>query len=415
MGLGPSTKMTTLHHYRCPITRRLLNEKKLEFSGIIVNGVSERYDDKVFTAKRTGEMAEAMRLNGALVAIDGWGNHHIDFVQVFEELGKRRIPVVGLSYIGLQGRLVCTNDYVETIVDFNKNESGYESCIVGDNNLTDYDAMKAIALLKHKMKRQKWPAAVEQEVQKTVLQQLAVYSYPIQTVQWGTKNELNGTTLTIGEPNVTIPKAYEKYIDAVTVQIITPDQRHQKIHTNLDFMPLAAKLEGDIGNGSTQLLRGLTVMITGGDEANQHEPSNIGSSEGYLDEQVKFGQNGTPGVDDIILHIDVKFKAGQDTTAQGIRYAHALADQILQPIRYAMKEVPVSKATRTLYYDVSRWPRPKVGLIKVVSGLGNMYETSVFPREPGGFIGSKCLMDMDNTPVVISPTQCLDGVIHSLL
>lgn len=413
MGLGPSTKMTTLHHYRCPVTRRLLNEKELEFAGVIVNGVSERYDDKVFTAKRTGEMAEAMRLNGAIVAIDGWGNHHIDFVQVFEELGKRNIPVVGLSYIGLQGRLVCTNDYVETIVDFNKNESGYESCIVGDNNLTDYDAMKAVALLKHKMNLPKWP--IQTPVKETVLHQLAVYSYPIETAQFGERTGIEGKVLTLQQPNLTIPPAYEEDIEAVTVQFITPDQRHQRVHTNLDFMPIATKIDGDVGNGTTQLLRGITVMITGGDVAGNHEPSNIGSSEGWLDEQVKFGQNGTPGVDDIILHIDVNFKPGRDTTLQGIRSAHALADRLLQPIRYAMKDVPISSATRTLYYDMARLGRPKVALVKVVSGLGNMYETSVFPAEPGGFLGSRCLMDMNNTPVVVSPTQCLDGVVHSLL
>lgn len=413
MGLGPSTKMTTLHHYRCPITRRLIQEKCLEFSGVIVNGVSERYDDKVFTAKRTGEMAEAMRLQGAIVAIDGWGNHHIDFVQVFEELGKRNIPVVGLSYIGLQGRLVCTNEYVETIVDFNKNESGYESCIVGDNNLTDYDAMKAIALLKRKMQLDRWP--IKEVKKETVLHQLAVYSYPVRRVQWGEATSLEGTTLTVKKPDLTIPSAYAEDIEAVQIQFITPDQRHQKIHTNLDFMPIAAKLEGDLGSGTTQLLRGVTLMITGGDVANRHEPSNIGSSEGWLDEQVKFGQNGTPGVDDIILHVDISFRSGRDTTYQGIRSAHALADSLIQPLRQAMKEWPIQGATRTLYYDTARWPRPKVGIVKVVSGLGNMYESSVFPREPGGFLGSRCLMDMNNTPVVVSPTQCLDGVIHSLL
>jgi Glycine/sarcosine/betaine reductase component B subunits. len=150
MGLGPSIKMTTLHHYRCPVTQALMKEEDLEFCGIIVNGVSEGFDDKVYSAKRTGEIAEAVRADGAIIAIDGWGNHHIDFVNVIEQLGLKNIPTVGLSYIGLQGRLVCTNNYVDTVIDFNKNESGYESCIVGDNNLTDYDAMKAVALLKIK-------------------------------------------------------------------------------------------------------------------------------------------------------------------------------------------------------------------------------------------------------------------------
>ena len=153
MGLGPSTKMTTLHHYRCPVTEALMADKDLSIQSVIVNGVSEGYDDKIFTAVRTGELGEGLHADGAIVITDGWGNHHIDFVTAIEELGKRGIPSVGMSYIAQQGRLVCTNEYTDLIVDFNKNTSGYESCIVGDNNLENYDARKAVALLKLQLKR----------------------------------------------------------------------------------------------------------------------------------------------------------------------------------------------------------------------------------------------------------------------
>ncbi|SJZ66512.1 glycine/sarcosine/betaine reductase component B subunit [Megasphaera cerevisiae] len=68
MGLGPSAKMTTLHHDRYPITQPLLQEKNIECSGIIVNGVSERYADKRFSAERTGAIAEAMRIDGVIVS-----------------------------------------------------------------------------------------------------------------------------------------------------------------------------------------------------------------------------------------------------------------------------------------------------------------------------------------------------------
>lgn len=153
MGLGPSIKMTTLHHYRCPVTAELAKAEDLEYTGIIVDGVSEVCDDKIYTAKRVGDLAQIMRADGAIVAIDGWGNHHVDFVNVIEQLGIRGIPSVGLSYIGQQGRLVCTNNYVDCVIDFNKNASGYESCVVGDNNLTEYDAMKAVALLKNKLRK----------------------------------------------------------------------------------------------------------------------------------------------------------------------------------------------------------------------------------------------------------------------
>ncbi len=153
MGLGPSTKMTTLHHYRCPLTKKLLEDGETDFAGIIVDGVSENFDDKVFTAERSAELADLLGADGALVAIDGWGNHHVDFVHVIEQLGIRGIPAVGLSYIAQQGRLVCSNSFVDCIVDFNKSEAGYESCIVGENNPDAYDAVKALALLKNKMNK----------------------------------------------------------------------------------------------------------------------------------------------------------------------------------------------------------------------------------------------------------------------
>ena len=188
--------MTTLHHYQCPVTKALLQETDINFAGIIVNGVSELYDDKVFTAARTGDIAACIGADGAIVEIDGWGNHHIDFVSVIEQLGKRGIPAVGLSYIGLQGRLVCTNDYVDTIVDFNKNESGYESCIVGDNNVDVYDAAKAVALMKLQMKRR---GIRLQPVAALRGNRLLRKKYAVHDVRMGTKTELSQGVLTIDE------------------------------------------------------------------------------------------------------------------------------------------------------------------------------------------------------------------------
>ena len=65
--------MTTLHHYRCPVTKALIRDRDVSVQSLIVNGVSERYDDKVFTAVRTGELAEGLHADGAIVVTDGWG------------------------------------------------------------------------------------------------------------------------------------------------------------------------------------------------------------------------------------------------------------------------------------------------------------------------------------------------------
>ncbi|MED9947158.1 MAG: hypothetical protein U0J50_02800 [Peptacetobacter hiranonis] len=80
-----------------------------------------------------------------------------------------------------------------------------------------------------------------------------------------------------------------------------------------------------------------------------------------------------------------------------------------------MKSIEVKQLEREEFYDRIKIGKPKVILVKITSGLGNMYDTSVFPFEPCGYIGSTMLRKVNNFPVAISPCQCLDGVIHSLL
>lgn len=414
MGLGPSTKMTTLHHYNCPVTQTLMKDDELELCGIIVNGVSEGFDDKVYSAVRTGEIAEAVRADGAIVAIDGWGNHHIDFVNIIEQLGLKKIPAIGLSYIGLQGRLVCTNNYVDTIIDFNKNESGYESCIVGDNNLTGFDAMKAVALLKNKMK--KWNKKEADKLgREFTIRKLTRKNYRINEAKIGDKTSISKSILTVGNNITEVIVNREPKIKEMRIQIIKPREHHFFVNSNLDFMPIACKMLGKSGEGETAVLSGITAMLTGVEDESGFQPSNIGSSEGYLDYQVKYNQAGTPKSDDFILHIDIIFEKGEGRTAKGIQAAHRAADYVLEEIRNNMISMPDTPYTREEFNDVVKPGRKKVILVKITSGLGNMYDTSIFPDQPGGYIGSRLLMSTKNTPVIISPCQCMDGVIHSLL
>lgn len=417
MGLGPSTKMTTLHHYDCPITKGLLKEDSLDFCGIIVNGVSESYDDKVFTAKRSADIANGMRVDGAIVEIDGWGNHHIDFVSVIEELGKKGIPSVGVSYFGLQGRLVCTNQYVETLVDFNKNTSGYESCIVGDNNINKYDVYKTIGFLKHKLKNKiESSNSIEQGYKERIVANLTRCKYQISDVIFGDKTEIEGSNLIIGNDIKKFEDSNYDRIEKITVNIIKPeDNRHIFVNSNLDFMPIACKNFEELGQGNTIILDGVKVMLTGVEDVSGFQPSNIGSSEGYLDEVVKFNEAGTPKDSDILLHIDILFKEGEGRTSEGLSEAHYIMDSIVNKIRHKMKNIEDRTLEKEQFYDVIKVGKPRVILVKITSGLGNMYDTSVFPFEPCGYVGSTMLRKINNFPIVISPCQCLDGVIHSLL
>lgn len=416
MGLGPSIKMTSLHHYDCPVTKRLLRDEEIDFVGVIENGVSENFDAKVATAVKSGELADQLKLDGAIVAIDGWGNHHIDFVNVIEQLGLHDIPAVGMSFIGLQGRLVATNAYVETIVDFNKETSGYESCVVGQNNLTDFDAYKAIGILKNKV-RKSWPfrsRAASLSGEDAYSGSLRRKYLRIQSACFGEKTSVRHGLLTLREGIEQELVGREPRIKAVNVQFIAPEDNHALfINSNLDFMPIAVKENGTLGEGTTRQLEGIKVMLNGVEAVSGFQPANIGSSEGILSKMVKFDEAGTPRSDDILLHIDFLFEEGEGRTAEGICAAHALADSILNEIRSAMLQEEPTRSED--FIMTSRPSKMRIGLVKVASGLGNMYDTSLFPDQPAGYLGSSLTRLSDNTPVFLSPTQVLDGAIHSLI
>lgn len=53
-------------------------------------------------------------------------------------------------------------------------------------------------------------------------------------------------------------------------------------------------------------------------------------------------------------------------------------------------------------------------LVKLVSGLGCMYDTAIFPKAPGGIIGSKSIMDFGNIGLILTANEYKDGTVHSL-
>ena len=150
MGIGPSTKETTLHHFRDPLVNILSSDEDFDFQGIIIAGIPQDNENKLYTGRRIGAWLKAMRTDGAIVSADSWGNSNIDFANTIEEIGKRNIPVVGISFVGTQGQFVVTNEYMNTIVDINKSAEGIETNVVGENSLTELDAKKAAALPKIK-------------------------------------------------------------------------------------------------------------------------------------------------------------------------------------------------------------------------------------------------------------------------
>ena len=70
-----------------------------------------------------------------------------------EQIGKRGIPVTGITFYGTVAQFVVVNDYLDAIIDINKSADGTETDVVGENNMTKLDCLKAKALLKLKMQK----------------------------------------------------------------------------------------------------------------------------------------------------------------------------------------------------------------------------------------------------------------------
>ena len=127
MGIGPSTKETTLHHFRDPLLSVLSEDQDLDLLGIVIAGIPQDNENKYFTGERVAAWLEAMRADGAVVSEDSWGNSNVDFAHAIEEIGKRGISVVGVSFVGTQAQFVVSNEYMDTIVDINKSAEGIET------------------------------------------------------------------------------------------------------------------------------------------------------------------------------------------------------------------------------------------------------------------------------------------------
>ncbi len=154
MGIGPSTKETSLHHFQDPLVDLLANDPDIDFQGVVVVGTPQSNVMKHLVGRRAAAWLEGMRTNGVIASTDGWGNSDVDFANMLEEIGQRDISVIGLKFIGSQAKFVVENAYTEHVLDFNKSEKGIETEVVGENTINQRDAAKALASIKLKMRKE---------------------------------------------------------------------------------------------------------------------------------------------------------------------------------------------------------------------------------------------------------------------
>lgn len=149
--IGPASKEMSRHYWREPLVLEALHDEELDLCGVLFVGSPQINAEKFYVSKRVGQTVEALDVDGAFITTEGFGNNHIDFASHHEQIGKRGIPVVGLSFCAVQGALVVGNPYMTSMVDNNKSESGIENEVLACNTLCKEEAVRAIAMLKAAM------------------------------------------------------------------------------------------------------------------------------------------------------------------------------------------------------------------------------------------------------------------------
>ena len=267
------------------------------------------------------------------------------------------------------------------------------------------------------------PVAVEakaeekHEGESKFIRSLKTKHYKIDKVVFGEKTEIQGTTLVLRTPEDLCKEAAESeaLVEDVKLEIITPDKYDTYSETIMDVQPIAVKEEGEIGHGVTRELKGVVMVLTGTD-ANGVQIGEFGSSEGELERNIMWGRPGAPDKGEIFIKGQVTIKAGANMERPGPLAAHKAFDHITEEIRKALKEVEdESLVVGDINIEQYRHPgNKKVLVVKEIMGQGAMHDNLILPVEPVGTLGAKPNVDLGNLPVMLAPTEVLDGGIHAL-
>ena len=146
--VSPSTKETTLHHFRDPLLERLAGDETIDLVGVAVFGSPAAEVDKRFVAERLAALASSVGPDGVIVATEGFGNNHIDWAHAIAGIVRHGVPAVGVTWAADQGRLVVGNEDLVALVEANGSASGRETLRLGENCATPAVADRAVTMLR---------------------------------------------------------------------------------------------------------------------------------------------------------------------------------------------------------------------------------------------------------------------------
>ena len=248
-----------------------------------------------------------------------------------------------------------------------------------------------------------------------VIRSLTRKHYKITEVKRGPETKIEGTVLYIREGIEKEAVASQDLVNSLKIDIITPDKYNTYSETIMDVQPIATKDgEDEIGSGTTRVIDGVVMMVTGTD-ANGVQIGVFGSSEGILEENIMWGRPGCPEKGEIFIKTEVIIKEHTNMERPGPLAAHSATDFITQEIREALKKLDDELVVDTETFEQVRRPgKKKVVIVKEIMGQGAMHDNLILPVEPVGVLGAKPNVDLGNVPVMVSPLEVLDGCIHAL-
>lgn len=246
-----------------------------------------------------------------------------------------------------------------------------------------------------------------------VIRTLTKSYFKVNEVVLGDHTSFQNGILTIDTALVEKALKADSLVKEITIDVIRPEERHVYTETIMDVCPIATKVKGELGEGITHVMEGVVFMLTGVDEDGTqiHE---FGSSEGFLDEKMAFGNPGCADDEDIIIRVQAKIERLTGMERRGPFAAHKCEDVIIQAVREVLKittDVPVKEE---LCKDVKKYGKPRVVLVKEIMGQGAMHDNILCPSEPCGVIGGQKNVDLGNVPLMLSPNEVRDGGIHAL-
>lgn len=256
--------------------------------------------------------------------------------------------------------------------------------------------------------------ATSKKAEDKVIRTLTQRAYPVEQVCVGGETSFKNKVLTIREALCAESLKADPLVKNVELDIIRPEDRHVYSNTIMDVIPIGTKVEGILGEGITNVMSGVVIVLTGVDEkgVQVHE---FGSCEGYLDEKIRFGRPGSPDPEDIMIRVNVTVQENTGMERRGPFAAHKACDYIIQEIRDVLKEAPAHASTdQKVFRDWKKYGKPRVILVKEIMGQGAMHDNVLLPAEPAGVIGGRRNVDLGNVPVVLSPNEVRDGGIHAL-